>query len=155
MIDCTDAIFVENKTELSWLIRHVIVCDKNQTRQWHDRSFRYGLHKKWNWVIMFDWTGYSLLQKLDKTTMLPFYRFGLYWNQNWTIGTYLIECGWSMMKTIQATTWLIVQLQSMPKMKLSCYDRSNWVPFMTKTRQDNDLIDHTCMVYNENDTKLS
>ena len=33
MTDRIGAIYVENKTELSWLIRSGVVCDKNQTGQ--------------------------------------------------------------------------------------------------------------------------
>lgn len=39
-------------------------------------------------------------------------------------------------------------------MKLSCHDRLNQVPFVTKTIQDNNMTDHTCAVYDENDTEL-
>ena len=43
----------------------------------------------------------------------------------------------------------------MPKMKLNCYDRSKKVLSMMKTRQDNDVIDHTSAVYAKIITKLS
>ena len=43
--------------------------------------------------------------------------------------------------------WLSMQMQSMPKMKLSYYARLNCVRFVTKTRQDNDVIDHISVVY--------
>ena len=35
------------------------------------------------------------------------------------------------------------------------HDLLNWVQFVTKTREDNDMTDHTGAVYVENDTKLS
>ena len=41
------------------------------------------------------------------------------------------------------------------KTKLSCHDLSNWVPFVTKTRQVNNMINHTCAIYVENDIELA
>ena len=35
----------------------------------------------------------------------------------------------------------------MSKTKLSCLDRSDWVPSVKKTKQDNDVIDHIGVVY--------
>ena len=43
----------------------------------------------------------------------------------------------------------------MPKMKMSYRDRSDQVPFVTKTRQDNDVIHYIGAAYIENNTKLS
>ena len=40
------------------------------------------------------------------------------------------------------------------KKKLSCIDRSNLVQFVTKTKQDNNMIYHIGAVYVENETKL-
>ena len=54
-----------------------------------------------------------------------------------------------------ATTWLIVQMWSMQKMKLSCHDRSNQVRSMTKSWQDNDVTDHIGLLYVETKTQLS
>ena len=51
--------------------------------------------------------------------------------------------------------WLIVQVQSMLKTKLSCLDRLDRVWFMMKTRQDNDMTDRAGVVYVKNKTKLS
>ena len=34
-------------------------------------------------------------------------------------------------------------------MKLSCYDRLDWVWYVTKIRQDNDMIDCNDVVYTE------
>ena len=42
----------------------------------------------------------------------------------------------------------------MPKMKLSCCDRSVRVWFVKKTSQDNDVTDHIGAVYAENKTEL-
>ena len=44
---------------------------------------------------------------------------------------------------------------SMSKIKLSPHDLSDQVRSMTKTRQDNDMIDGIGAVYAENETELS
>ena len=36
MIDCIDAVYVENEIELSWSIRQRVVYDENEIAQWHD-----------------------------------------------------------------------------------------------------------------------
>ena len=41
------------------------------------------------------------------------------------------------------------------KTKLSYHDRSDKVSYEMKTRQDNDVTDHTSEVYIKNDTELS
>lgn len=56
---------------------------------------------------------------------------------------------WLWEKPYRITMWLIVQMRSMLKTKLRCYDRSNWVWYMTKTIQDNDAIDRTSLIYAE------
>ena len=43
----------------------------------------------------------------------------------------------------------------MPKMTLNCHDQLNRVQFVTKTSQDNNMIDHWGLVYVENETELS
>ena len=43
----------------------------------------------------------------------------------------------------------------MPKTKLSCHDRSDHVPSVIKTRQDNDMSDHTFVVEGEKYVELS
>ena len=43
----------------------------------------------------------------------------------------------------------------MLKRKQNYHDQSNRVRYVIKTRQDNDLIDHTGMVYVEKETELS
>ena len=43
----------------------------------------------------------------------------------------------------------------MPKTKLSYHDWSDWVLFVMKTRQDNDMTKHIGVVYAENDIELS
>ena len=44
---------------------------------------------------------------------------------------------------------------SSSKMKLSCHDRSNRVRYVTKIRQDNDMIDRNGAVYAKNEIELS
>ena len=43
---------------------------------------------------------------------------------------------------------------SIPKTKLICHDQSNQVWSVTKTREDNNMIDHIGLVYVEIKTKL-
>lgn len=43
----------------------------------------------------------------------------------------------------------------MPKTKLSCCDQSNRVPSVTKTKQDNDVINCTSATHSKNDTEPS
>lgn len=107
MIECIDAIYIENKTDLMWPIGLGPIYDKNLTGQWHDCLYRLNLHQNWNW----------------------------------TVGTYMIGCSlcWKLDKTM---TWSIIQVWFMPKTKLSCCDRLDWVPFVTKTKYDNDVTDH-------------
>lgn len=42
----------------------------------------------------------------------------------------------------------------MQKMKLSFHARLDWTWSMIKTRQDNNMTDHTGVVYTENKTEL-
>ena len=44
---------------------------------------------------------------------------------------------------------------SMPKLKLNYWDLSNWVRYVTKTRNENNLTNHIGKVYIENETELS
>ena len=43
----------------------------------------------------------------------------------------------------------------MPKIKLSCHEWSERVSYVTKIRQDNDVIDRTSVVYAKSDIELS
>ena len=52
-------------------------------------------------------------------------------------------------------TWSIIQDRSTLKTKLNCYDRTNEVRSMTKTRQDNDVSDRIGVLYPEIRTELS
>ena len=49
---------------------------------------------------------------------------------------------------------MIVQVWFTLKTQLSCRDRSDRVWSMTKTRQDNDIINHKGAVYVENEIEL-
>lgn len=67
---------------------------------------------------------------------------------------YMIKCRlWR--KLNKTTMWLIVQMQSTSKMKLSYHDRLDHVRSVMKTRQDNDVIDFIGLVYTEIEIKLS
>ena len=46
-------------------------------------------------------------------------------------------------------------MRSTPKTNLRCHDQSDGVRSMTKTKQDNDMIDPIDLVYVETKTKLS
>lgn len=47
---------------------------------------------------------------------------------------------------------MIVQVQSVPKMKLSFNDQSDQVRFIIKAKQDNNMTNIIGIVYTENDT---
>ena len=66
--DCTSVVYAKNKIELSWPIRPSVVCDENQTRQWHDRSCRCSLCQKQNQAVMTDQTRCGLWWKPNRTT---------------------------------------------------------------------------------------
>lgn len=46
-------------------------------------------------------------------------------------------------------------MQPTLKMKLSCSDRSDYVRYVTKTRQDNNVNDHIGLGYAETENELS
>ena len=50
-------------------------------------------------------------------------------------------------KLDKTTTWTIVQVQSTLKTKLSCHDWSDWVQFVMKTKQNNDVTDCKSAIY--------
>ena len=79
------------------------------------------------------------------------YRSGL--RRNWIVETNLTryDLWWKPNKT---TMRPMVRVWSMPKTKLSCRDRLDHVRPMTKTRQDNDVIDHIGLVYTEIEIEL-
>ena len=43
----------------------------------------------------------------------------------------------------------------MPKKNMNCCDQTGRVWYVSKMTQDNDVIDHTIVVYVENDIELS
>lgn len=43
----------------------------------------------------------------------------------------------------------------MLKMKLNYHDQSDWVWSVMKTSEDNDMIEHICLVYTEIEIELS
>ena len=69
--NCICAVYNENDIELSWLIRPSIVCDINQTRQWHNWLYRCGLHLNTNWTVGTYRIRCSTLQKWDRTMTWP------------------------------------------------------------------------------------
>lgn len=50
--------------------------------------------------------------------------------------------------------WPILQVWSMMKTKLNCWDQLDRVQSVMKTRQDNDVTSSTGAIYTENKTKL-
>lgn len=82
------------------------------------------------------------------------YMCSLCQKRNWAIMMDQTRCGmwWKLDKT---TTWLIIMVQSMLKMKLSYRDWLDWLKFVKKTRQDNDVSNSKYVVYIENETNLS
>ena len=58
------------------------------------------------------------------------------------------KTGWGLwLKQNRTTMWSVVQVRSMPKMKLSCHDWSNRLQFVMKTKWDSDVIDRKGVVY--------
>ena len=51
-------------------------------------------------------------------------------------------------------TWSIIQDRSTLKTKLNCYDWTNKIRSMTKTKQDNDVSGHIGILYPEIRTEL-
>lgn len=50
---------------------------------------------------------------------------------------------------------LIVKARSTVKSELNCHDQSNRMWFISKRRQDNDMIDHIIVIFVEYDAELS
>ena len=69
MTNCTDVVYIEHKTNLSWPIDLSAICNKNKIRQWCDRSYKSGLHRKWYWTIKTYRIKCGLWWKLDKIMM--------------------------------------------------------------------------------------
>ena len=81
------------------------------------------------------------------------YRCNIHWKQYWIIVTNGIGCQlwWKPNRT---TMWLIIQMRSISKTKLSSRDQLNRVWSMTKTRLDNDVVDHIGLFYAKTKTEL-
>ena len=82
------------------------------------------------------------------------YRSGLCWKQNWTVVIDRTEC-WPWRKLYRTTMWLIIRMWSTMKLKLSYPNQSDLVQFVMKSRHDNNVIDHTSLVYARNEIELS
>ena len=52
MTDRIGAVYAKNCIELLWPIELGTDYEKNEAGQLHDWSYRCGLHRKWNWVLM-------------------------------------------------------------------------------------------------------
>lgn len=68
MINCIGVVYAKIETILSGPIWLCAVCDKNQTRWWHDRFYRCGPCRNWNWTVRTNRTQYGKLPKWDRTT---------------------------------------------------------------------------------------
>lgn len=66
MTDLIGMVYPENETKLSWPIGIGVVCDENQTEQWHDQSYRCGLCQKQNRVVLMDHIKCNLPWKLER-----------------------------------------------------------------------------------------
>ena len=141
----------KNEIELSWPIGWGVVCDENQTGQWHGQLYSYDLRQKQNWVVIID--RIDLRRKSDRTTTSLIIQVQSMPQTILNCMTNRIGCQlWR--KPYRTTTWLIVQVWSMLKTKLRCHDRLDQMSSMMKTRQDNNVTDSIGAVYTENDTEL-
>ena len=52
--DCTCVVYVENKIELSWLIRRGAFWNEKQIRQLRDWLYKCGLRQKWYYTVVTD-----------------------------------------------------------------------------------------------------
>ena len=159
--------YVENKTELLWS-RHYWL-------------YRCSLYWNRNWTVMIDQIMCSLWQRWDRTMTRSIIlvqstpkskqdainhenqtgqqcdqlkRCDLHRIWYWTVKTKWAVCGlWQIQD--RTTMWLIVQVCSMPRTKLNCYDQSNEVRSMMKTRHDNNVTDCIGSVYAKIGIKLT
>ena len=51
MTNCTSAAYVKTETKLLWPIEVGVVCDENQEKKHCDRSYKLGVHQKWNLIV--------------------------------------------------------------------------------------------------------
>ena len=130
-------IFVEYDIGLLSLIRQCVVYDEDETWKRRDRSYRSTLRWKeieLSWLISQGMV-YDEVQAWKWSDWL--YRYSLWWKWDRTI------------------TWSIVQVYSMPKMKLNGHNWFDRVRSMTKTRKNNNVSDCTGTVYTEIRIELS
>ena len=66
--DCIGLVCSKTESKLLGFIWLGIVYDENQTGQQLDWSYRYGLRRKWNWLIVINRIGCNLWKKPYKTT---------------------------------------------------------------------------------------
>ena len=71
MIDRISTLYVENKTEILWLIQWGTVYEEDQIGQQCEWSYKCGLCWNQNWTIMTDQTRCRQSQKLDKIMICP------------------------------------------------------------------------------------
>ena len=163
LTDCTSAFYAENDTKLSWSIEHGVFYAKNdielswlvrqgaiydETRQDNDVTNRTSA------IYVENETGLSWPIRLsaicDKNQIGQrldwLYKSDLCWK--WYEIVVTNQFGYRLWwKPNRTMTWLIIQMQSTLKMKLSCHDWSDWVWSVTKTRQDNDMTNHVGLLY--------
>lgn len=126
---------------------------KKETEQWRDQSYGCSLPQKWYWTIVIDRTKCCLWWKQDRRTTWPILQV------QFVLKIKLDCCDWSgrmglWWKLDRTLTWLIIQVWLTSKTKQNYQDLSNQVWSVIKTRQDNDLPNHTGIVYGKNETKL-
>ena len=66
--DVTDHIgmlYTENETRLLWLIELGTIYDKNQTKKWCDWSYKYGIRRKWNQIVVTTQLSWQLVSHND------------------------------------------------------------------------------------------
>ena len=51
-IDRIGLVYAEIETELLEPIWSNVVYEENHTEQWHDGSYKYGIHQKWNGLVL-------------------------------------------------------------------------------------------------------
>ena len=121
VIDSTCAIYTKNDTKLSWPIGSGAHYDKHEMGKLYDWSCKCDLHRNeiemsWPIILGLIYDENLIGQRRDRL-----YRFGQCRNQNWSVKTYLTVCSlwWNPYRKM---IWPIIQMQSMPKTKLSCHD---------------------------------
>ena len=109
--------------------------------------------KRKNLVVVTNQIGCILWWQLDRTTMWLNIQMR---STLRTILNYRDQSDWGGLwwKLERTKTWSIIKVQFTPKLKLSSRDLSERVRSVTKPWEDNDMNDHTNVVYVENKTEL-